>query len=119
MSVLKPKHSLVGKSLVPVILKFKAQVERIEECDLNRLKKGHALTRYNLDELRTDGAVASSCSAATASTTCSSSVSTASVSQASGDKNMETRLRDIERKMESMKEKSGEDQLRIEKLQMW
>lgn len=46
MSVLKPKHSLVGKSLVPVILKFKAQVERIEECDLNRLKKGHALTRY-------------------------------------------------------------------------
>nr|XP_034302745.1 uncharacterized protein LOC109620194 [Crassostrea gigas] len=177
MSVLKPKHSLVGKSLVPVILKFKAQVERIEECDLNRLKKkGHALTRYNLDELRAEfegltgessrdillltgreedfdslvilmhfaieqanmvgapkgqvlvqtssaevnqgaassvqnsGAVASSCSAATASTTCSSSVSTASVSQASGDKNMETRLRDIERKMESMKEKSGEDQ---------
>lgn len=28
-----------------------------------------------------------------------------------GDKNMETRLRDIERKMESMKEKSGEDQV--------
>uniref|UniRef100_K1Q110 Uncharacterized protein n=1 Tax=Magallana gigas TaxID=29159 RepID=K1Q110_MAGGI len=54
MSVLKPKHSLVGKSLVPVILKFKAQVERIEECDLNRLKKGHALTRYNLDELRAE-----------------------------------------------------------------
>lgn len=44
--MLKPKHSLVGKSLVPVILKFKAQVERIEEYDLNRLKKGHALTRY-------------------------------------------------------------------------
>lgn len=46
--MLKPKHSLVGKSLVPVILKFKAQVERIEECDLNRLKKGHAYLNFGI-----------------------------------------------------------------------
>ncbi|XP_061183838.1 uncharacterized protein LOC133192023 [Saccostrea echinata] len=175
MSVLKPKHSLVGKSLVPVILKFKAQEDRIEECDLNRLKKGHSLTRYNQDELRSEfegltgenprdilllagreedfdslvilmhfaiahanlagapkgqslvqtstseayqtvapvnisGAVAPSSSAATASTS-SSVAATSSVSRASGDKNMETRLRDIEKKMESIKEKSGEDQV--------
>ena len=51
MSVLKAKHSLLGKSLLPVIREMKGDTtpER-----LNRLKKEHLLERYSLGELKTD-----------------------------------------------------------------
>jgi hypothetical protein len=35
----------VGKSLVPVMLKFKAQEDMIDEGNINSLKKGHSFTR--------------------------------------------------------------------------
>ena len=51
MEILKVRHSMVGKSLIPVILKVKATTDAPEE--FARLKKDHPLTDYTLEELRT------------------------------------------------------------------
>ena len=51
--VLKPKHSLIGKSLIPVIAKVKA-LDRGEYVSLARLKKEYPLEDYTLSELRTE-----------------------------------------------------------------
>ncbi|XP_062580551.1 uncharacterized protein LOC134242478 [Saccostrea cucullata] len=52
--VLKPRHSLIGKSLVPVVLKLKASDGNSEDLTLARLKRGYPLEDYSLAELRTE-----------------------------------------------------------------
>ena len=49
--VLKPRHSLAGKSLVPVILRLKSW-EGEDVMELARLKRGYPLEDYSLVELR-------------------------------------------------------------------
>jgi hypothetical protein len=48
--VLKQRHSLLGKNLLPLALRLK-DVEVQDEREFARLKKEHPLTRYSLDEL--------------------------------------------------------------------
>lgn len=48
--VLKPKHTLIGKSLLPMILKFKS-ADDIDPENLARLKSTYPLTKYSVDEL--------------------------------------------------------------------
>ena len=48
---LKPRHSLIGKSLIPVVAKVKA-VDMGEDVVLAKLKKEYALEDYSLSELR-------------------------------------------------------------------
>ena len=50
-TVLKPRHSLAGKSLVPVILRLKS-LEGEDVMELARLKRGYPLEDYSLVELR-------------------------------------------------------------------
>ena len=50
---LKPRHSLIGKSLIPVVAKVKA-VDMGEDVVLARLKKEYALEDYSLSELRSE-----------------------------------------------------------------
>ena len=52
--VLKPRHTLIGKGLLPMILEFKSFSADIGVADLARLKKDHALENYSLDELATE-----------------------------------------------------------------
>jgi len=52
--VLKPRHTLIGKGLLPMILEFKSSTADIGVADLARLKKDHALENYSLDELATE-----------------------------------------------------------------
>ena len=54
MDVLKHRHSMVGKSMVPVYMKLRTQNEEISPEQLARLKKDHLLTRYSLEELKTE-----------------------------------------------------------------
>jgi hypothetical protein len=52
MIVLKPKHSLHGKSLLPIIMRLKdVDVDSLDEGELARLKKDHPLENYTLEEL--------------------------------------------------------------------
>lgn len=51
--VLKQKHSLMGKSLIPVIAKVKA-MDQLGDTTLARLKKEYPLEDYTLSELRTE-----------------------------------------------------------------
>jgi hypothetical protein len=52
MIVLKPKRSLHGKSLLPIIMRLKdVDVNSLDEGELARLKKGHPLENYTLEEL--------------------------------------------------------------------
>ena len=50
--VLKQKHSLLGKSLLSLILEVKA--DQSETDTLARLKKDHPLERYSLEELKSE-----------------------------------------------------------------
>jgi hypothetical protein len=50
--ILKTKHSLIGKNLLPVVLKTKAQEDEIPL--LARLIKEHPLENYSLEELLTE-----------------------------------------------------------------
>jgi len=49
--ILKVRHSLIGKSLIPVINQVKALEEGLPLPELARLKKGHPIENYNLNEL--------------------------------------------------------------------
>ncbi|KAK3107550.1 hypothetical protein FSP39_017076 [Pinctada imbricata] len=50
--VLKKRHSLHGKNLLPLIMRFKeADIEDIEVDSLARLKEEHRLERYTIEEL--------------------------------------------------------------------
>jgi hypothetical protein len=51
-AILKPKHSLIGKNLLPIVLRLKAQGE--EPALLARLKREHPLENYTLEELLTE-----------------------------------------------------------------
>ncbi|XP_061191609.1 uncharacterized protein LOC133199787 [Saccostrea echinata] len=51
--VLKQKHSLLGKNLLPLALRLK-DVEIQDERELARLKKEHPLSRYSLGELENE-----------------------------------------------------------------
>ena len=48
----KPKHTLIGKSLIPINAKVKAADLRLVE--LARLKKEYSLEDYTFTELRSD-----------------------------------------------------------------
>ncbi|KAJ8300066.1 hypothetical protein KUTeg_021585 [Tegillarca granosa] len=50
--ILKAKHTLIGKSLLPVILTMKSSGSAIEIVEFNRLKRDHPLEAYSLPELR-------------------------------------------------------------------
>lgn len=50
---LKPKHSLIGRSLIPVIAKVKV-TDSSEIGTLARLKREYPLEDYSLAELRTE-----------------------------------------------------------------
>jgi hypothetical protein len=50
--ILKPKHSLIGKNLIPIVLRLKAQGE--EPPLLARLKREHPLENYSIEELLTE-----------------------------------------------------------------
>ena len=53
--ILKPRHTLIGKGLLPMILKFKSTEETdIDVDNFARLKKDHPLVNYSLDELATE-----------------------------------------------------------------
>lgn len=49
--VLKPKHSLLGKSLLPVIMELKSNQPGMQIDTFARLKKDHPLEKYSLEEL--------------------------------------------------------------------
>ena len=51
MEVLKLRHSLIGRSMIPVIMQVKSQDEPLAVERLTRLKKDHALDQYSLDDL--------------------------------------------------------------------
>ena len=48
---LKPKHSLVGRSLLPVIMQLKTTEELEGDGQLARLKRDHPLEHYSSEEL--------------------------------------------------------------------
>lgn len=53
--VLKQRHSLIGKSLVPVILKVRTQLVNVMPPEnMAKLKKDHLLSLYSLDELKVE-----------------------------------------------------------------
>ncbi|XP_071150189.1 uncharacterized protein [Mytilus edulis] len=49
--ILKPRHTLVGKGLLPMILVFKSADDDVPVENLARLKKDHPLNNYSLDDL--------------------------------------------------------------------
>lgn len=49
--VLKPKHSLLGKSLLPVIMELKSNQPGMQIDTFARLKKDHPLEKYSLEGL--------------------------------------------------------------------
>ena len=49
--ILKPRHTLVGKGLLPMVLEFKSAESNVAVTDLARLKKDHHLNNYSLEEL--------------------------------------------------------------------
>lgn len=51
--MLKPRYSLIGKSLIPVILKVKATCNQseLQAEGFAKLKKDHSLSDYSLEEL--------------------------------------------------------------------
>jgi hypothetical protein len=49
--ILKPRHSLQGKNLLPLVLRLRG-VEGV--VDLARLKRGYPLEDYSLEELATE-----------------------------------------------------------------
>lgn len=51
--ILKQKHSLLGKNLLPLALRLK-DVEIQDEREFARLKKEHPLTRYSVEELENE-----------------------------------------------------------------
>uniref|UniRef100_A0A8W8L9T9 Tyr recombinase domain-containing protein n=1 Tax=Magallana gigas TaxID=29159 RepID=A0A8W8L9T9_MAGGI len=52
--VLKPKHSLFGKSLLPVIMELKSNQPGMQIDTFARLKKDHPLEKYSLEELKVE-----------------------------------------------------------------
>lgn len=48
--ILKQKHSLLGKNLLPLALRLKD----VDEREFARLKKEHPLTRYSVEELENE-----------------------------------------------------------------
>uniref|UniRef100_A0A8W8MKM7 Tyr recombinase domain-containing protein n=1 Tax=Magallana gigas TaxID=29159 RepID=A0A8W8MKM7_MAGGI len=52
--VLKPKHSLLGKSLLPVIMELKSNQPGMQIDTFARLKKDHPLEKYSLEELKVE-----------------------------------------------------------------
>ena len=50
--VLKPRHSLIGKDLLPMLLELKSIIE--PPPAFARLKKEHPLEKYTLEELETE-----------------------------------------------------------------
>ena len=52
--LLKPRHTLVGKGLLPMIIGYKNLSNDIPVTDLGRLKKDHPLNNYSLDEIATE-----------------------------------------------------------------
>ena len=53
--ILKPKHNYIGKNLIPVILRLKAEDGTAvgdDQLSLARLKKEYSLEDYTLVELR-------------------------------------------------------------------
>ena len=51
---LKPKHSLVGRSLLPVIMQLKTSEEMEGDGQLARLRRDHPLEHYSSDELTSE-----------------------------------------------------------------
>ena len=51
--MLKLRHSLVGKSLIPVILRVKGFEDELQGERMARLKKDHYRTQYSMEELGT------------------------------------------------------------------
>ena len=49
--ILKPRHTLVGKGLLPMILDFKSTDDDVLVENMARLKQDHPLNNYSLDEL--------------------------------------------------------------------
>lgn len=49
--VLKLRHSLIGKSIIPVILRVKGFEDELQGERMARLKKDHCLTQYSMEEL--------------------------------------------------------------------
>ncbi|CAC5386655.1 unnamed protein product [Mytilus coruscus] len=54
VQVLKSRYSLVGKSLIAIILKVKAHQTQIPDESFNKLKKDHSLLDYSFEELETE-----------------------------------------------------------------
>lgn len=52
--MLKPKHSLLGKSLFPVIMELKSNQPGMQIDTFERLKKDHPLEKYSLEELKVE-----------------------------------------------------------------
>ncbi|XP_052066374.1 uncharacterized protein LOC127706024 [Mytilus californianus] len=52
--VLKSRYSLVGKSLIAIILKVEAHQTLILDESFNKLKKDHSLLDYSFEELETE-----------------------------------------------------------------
>ena len=48
---LKLRHSLIGKSLIPVILRVNEFEDELQGERMARLKKDHCLTQYSMEEL--------------------------------------------------------------------
>ena len=53
--VLKKRHSLHGKNLLPLIMRFKdADIDSSLDDELTRLKEEHTLDKYSLEELEAE-----------------------------------------------------------------
>ena len=51
LTVLKAKHSLVGRSMIPIIIEMKGSDDMGGDGQFARLKKDHPLEHYNMEEL--------------------------------------------------------------------
>ena len=51
MEVLKLRHSLIWKSLIPGILRVKGFEDELQGKRMSRLKKDHCITQYSMEEL--------------------------------------------------------------------
>jgi hypothetical protein len=52
--VLKSRHTLKGRNLVPIVTRTRADEGDLQSGDLARLKKDHPLSTYSLTELITE-----------------------------------------------------------------
>ena len=54
LTVLKAKHSLVGRSMIPIIIEMKGSDDMGGDGQFARLKKDHPLEHYNMEELTSE-----------------------------------------------------------------